>query len=355
MRIIRTLCAFLFAAASPAIGPATFAATYTIRGGGDLTAREWPDGTVLNLADSDGVLLADRPVAWRGHLTINGNDQAISFRQNKDGAALFTTSDTRKLSLFNLQIIANEFPGGMTRAIEIDGRAHTLRNVFVAGGDTIILRRGHLTWIGGGTGDQTPKKYGAGYFGDVLSPGDTAGTFYLENLAIRSGRGETGLRIMGASGKIVNCSFDGRSNNYHKESIQVRHGNERDEPIEFINCRFVNNGVAGPLGKGGATESMLRVYHEYAKRHPARILFDGGSMIGYATVEGSAIVDFKTFAFVAKDRWDTKPYSIAPSYAVGARVHWMPYGTFRPVVTLRGCKAGSEWERIAGPGVTVKP
>jgi hypothetical protein len=316
-----------------------------IRNGRELTARVWPDGTQLDIRSD--YLYADKPVQWNGTLRVKGNGASIVYRQWKDGGALFATSDTAKLQLENVNLISTVFAGGMNRCLLVDGRSAFLTNVTVAGGDTILLRRGHLNWVGGGTGKATPAKYGALYAGDVLT-GDTGGTFWLQGLRVRSGKGETGLRLMGASGTVQNCEFDGRTNQYKKECVQPRHGNDRDEPIFFINCTFKNNQVNGPLGKGGAGETSLRKYHEYAKKHPARIIYQGGSMSGYATCEGSVIVEFNAFAITGKDTWN-----LAPIYAIGARTHWMPWGKFVPDVVARGCTEIG-FAKLAGSGVKVE-
>jgi hypothetical protein len=317
-----------------------------IRNGRELTAKVWPDGTQLDIRSD--YLYADKPVQWNGTLRVKGNGSSIVYRQWKDGGALFSTGDGAKLQLENVNLISTEFPGGMNRCLLVDGRSAFLANVTVAGGDTILLRRGHLNWVGGGTGKATPAKYGALYAGDVLT-GDTGGTFWLQGLKVRSGKGETGLRLMGASGTVQNCEFDGRTNQYKKESVQIRHGNDRDEPIKFINCKFINSMVCGPLGKGGAGETSLKAYHSYAKAHPARIYFDGGSMSGYATCEGSVIVEYNLFVISGKDTWN-----LAPSYAIGARTHWMPWGKFVPDVVARGCTEIG-YAKLAGSGVTVLP
>lgn len=328
---------------------ATACYAQTIRNGRELTARVWPDGTELTLVSADRVMYCDKPILAAGHLTIHGEHKTLINRQYRNGAPLFSTSDSARLTLYNLDLLSLEFIGGMNRAMLVDGRGATLRNVTVGGGDTIILRRGNLTWIGGGTGKTTPRKYGALYAGDVLN-GDTQSTFWLQNLGIRSGRDETGLRIMGSSGTIQNCTFDGRTNTRFKESAQVRHGNDRDEPIRFISCSFINSQVNGPLGQGGAEAANLRKYHDYAVKHPARIIFDGGEMDGYSTCEGMVRVEYKGFNFARRDTWNK-----APSYAVGARTQWMGYGTFRPIVSLKGCVKGEAWKLIAGPGISVTP
>lgn len=285
----RKLSAIILLAASSAI-----AAPIKINTGTDLTARTWPDGTELQVP-KDAVLLVDKPVKWKGKLSIYGAGSWIRNRQAAP-AATFSAADGQRLYIANATLAQSvQFTSkgwNSNRGIFINGSADVeLRNVFINDGWGVeCWQCNSFTWVGGGTGSVNTYQY-VGYFGNNLA-NRFASNVYLEGLTARTGRKETAFRFMGASAQVINCTFAvGKDGHPTKESVQARHGD-----IYFGNCSFVSGqgGTLAPNIDGGK-------HTAYALKHPTKIKIEGGSMLGYWEVAGNTLFTTKSFRVLGGD------------------------------------------------------
>ena len=207
----------------------------------------------------------------------------------------------------------------------------------------IFVPRGVANLIGGVS---NTREYGL--YGGSIDRGDSyTAKLYIENVKFASTEpnGETPVRLMGAWGDFVRCTFDSSAQTgTRKESAQVRYG-VAGKSINFADCEAKSSMSVKPLNTGEAGAETLAKYMAYSKRVPLIVNFNFGSVRGYVQVEGSTTATWHRTAFTGAD-----PRGIGGNTAI--TTGWIA-GT-RGKAFANSCEWGM-WPRKGDGGVVVKP
>lgn len=315
-----------------------FAQPITVRTGAELTAKAWPDGTVLNVLADERFLYVDKPIQLKPGAVVkvylNG---ATAHARVADWLGAFTVHKGQRLHVIGGTINSTSTK---KRAAVNEGGELILENVTITGGDGIFAPAGR-TMIGGSTFQV--RKYGL-YAGD-LSRGQTAEVYCVGTTFRTAAKDaiESACRIMGAGGDFRDCTFE--AGTVGKESLQIRYANP-DMPVTFIGCTVLHGMSARPLRENEAgTGDVAKIYEAWARKHTLQFSFTNGSIRGATQVEGNTRGTFTNIDFIGKD-----PSGGGTDYAI--KTGWI-FGT-RGAATAYSCTF-TGWKFAGDAGVKIIP
>lgn len=224
-----------------------------------------------------------------------------------------------------------------------DGGKLDMARVNVKGGNGVHSESGKLIWHDSQSVGKF-KKYGL-WGGNVLlgrvvdlDINNVDFNHHSDNEAI--------CRLMGAHGRISNCTFDQSKAPHNKEACQTRYSLKAG--IVYRNCTFIGGATTGPLdNKTTDSPANMKKYMDWAWSNPLVVVYHACSFAGGAPVSGNSTVSFIACNF-RKD-----PRGISGSTAITTRSWEWGGRKYAPIVAARGCTF-TGFSKLAGPGVKVE-